>query len=502
MVNDILGSVKADLTAYQTAISEAENMQLRQTLQQIRNGDESFQYELFKIATTKGYYKPAAPATITEIQTVPTLHTIFLRAPGIQNLQKAPLSPHRAAFRENLKPIETSAQGETYEKTESTNDTARSAGKYKFKATLTMKTLKIGDLLARLPIIQGGMGVGISLSGLASAVANQGGVGVISSAGLGVIYREHSKDYNTASIWGLREELRKAREKTKGIIGVNVMVAMSNFADMVRTAIAEKADIIFSGAGMPLNLPSFLTKGSKTKLAPIVSSARAAKLICEKWLANYKYVPDAIVVEGPKAGGHLGYKPEQITDEHFSLERLLPEIVSEVRRFGTAHDTHIPVIAAGGIYTGEDIYRIMELGADGVQMGTRFVTTEECDASTEFKRSYIEASQQDIEIIQSPVGMPGRAIHNSFLERVKQGLKQPKSCPFNCIKTCDVTHSPYCIIMALYNAFKGNLSAGYAFAGVNAWRAEKIESVKELMTNLIDEFDRFSLKEQLAKLKK
>ena len=212
-----------------------------------------------------------------------------------------------------------------------------------------MKTLKIGDLLARLPIIQGGMGVGISLSGLASAVANQGGVGVISSAGLGVIYREHSKDYNTASIWGLREELRKASEKTKGIIGVNVMVAMSNFADMVRTAIAEKADIIFSGAGMPLNLPSFLTKGSKTKLAPIVSSARAAKLICEKWLANYKYVPDAIVVEGPKAGGHLGYKPEQITDEHFSLERLLPEIVSEVRRFGTAHDTHIPVIAAGGI---------------------------------------------------------------------------------------------------------------------------------------------------------
>ena len=299
-----------------------------------------------------------------------------------------------------------------------------------------MKTLKIGDLLARLPIIQGGMGVGISLSGLASAVANQGGVGVISSAGLGVIYREHSKDYNTASIWGLREELRKAREKTKGIIGVNVMVAMSNFADMVRTAIAEKADIIFSGAGMPLNLPSFLTKGSKTKLAPIVSSARAAKLICEKWLANYKYVPDAIVVEGPKAGGHLGYKPEQITDEHFSLERLLPEIVSEVRRFGTAHDTHIPVIAAGGIYTGEDIYRIMELGADGVQMGTRFVTTEECDASTEFKRSYIEASQQDIEIIQSPVGMPGRA--------------------------CIIWHH-------------------HAFAGVNAWRAEKIESVKELM---------------------
>ena len=279
-----------------------------------------------------------------------------------------------------------------------------------------MKTLKIGDLLARLPIIQGGMGVGISLSGLASAVANQGGVGVISSAGLGVIYREHSKDYNTASIWGLREELRKAREKTKGIIGVNVMVAMSNFADMVRTAIAEKADIIFSGAGMPLNLPSFLTKGSKTEVGSdrFVGPSRQAHLREMARQLQIRSRTRSMVRRTEQAGGHLGYKPEQITDEHFSLERLLPEIVSEVRRFGTAHDTHIPVIAAGGIYTGEDIYRIMELGADGVQMGTRFVTTEECDASTEFKRSYIEASQQDIEIIQSPVGIPGRAIQQLF----------------------------------------------------------------------------------------
>lgn len=360
-----------------------------------------------------------------------------------------------------------------------------------------MKTLKIGNLLARLPIIQGGMGVGVSLSGLASAVANQGGIGVISSAGLGLIYREYSTDYNVASIWGLREELRKAREATKGIIGVNIMVAMSNFADMVKTAIAEKADIIFSGAGLPLNLPSFLTKDSTTKLAPIVSSARAAKLLCEKWFANYNYIPDAIIVEGPKAGGHLGYKHEQITDEHFALEQVLPEVVSEVRLFADAHQVHIPVIAAGGIYTGEDIYRIMALGADGVQMGTRFVTTDECDASVEFKQCYITAKQQDIEIIQSPVGMPGRAIHNSFLERVKQGLKQPKVCPFNCIKTCDITHSPYCIIMALYNAFKGNLASGYAFAGVNAWRADKIQSVKELIATISDEFDKFSIKEQL-----
>lgn len=209
-----------------------------------------------------------------------------------------------------------------------------------------MKALKIGNLLAPLPIVQGGMGVGISLSGLASAVAEQGGIGVISSAGLGAIYNDYSKDYRKASIWGLKEELRKARERTRGIIGVNVMVAMSNFADMVRTAIAEKADIIFSGAGLPLNLPSFLTQGARTKLAPIVSSARAAGLLCRKWFSEYRYLPDAIVVEGPKAGGHLGYKPEQLEDEHYALEQLVPEIVAEVRSFEAAHECrHIPVIA-------------------------------------------------------------------------------------------------------------------------------------------------------------
>lgn len=355
-----------------------------------------------------------------------------------------------------------------------------------------MKTLKIGNLCASVPIVQGGMGVGISLSGLASAVACEGGIGVISSAGLGAIYRNYSADYREASIRGLKEELRKAREATRGIVGVNVMVAMSNFADMVRTAIAEKADIIFSGAGLPLNLPSFLTEGARTRLAPIVSSARAAGLLCRKWFSEYGYVPDAIVVEGPKAGGHLGYKREQLDDEHYSLERLVPEIVAEVSKFGEAHDRHIPVIAGGGIYTGEDIYRIMALGAEGVQLGTRFVTTEECDADPAFKQSYIDARPEDIEIIESPVGMPGRAIRSSFLDRVKEGLKRPKACPFDCIKTCDVTHSPYCIMLALYNAFKGKLQNGYAFCGANAWRAEKIQSVRELIASLKSEYDDFA----------
>ena len=350
---------------------------------------------------------------------------------------------------------------------------------------MMMKKLNIGNLSISVPIVQGGMGVGISLSGLASAVANEGGVGVISSAGLGLLYRNLSKDYIQASIMGLKEELRKAREKTKGVIGVNVMVAMSNFTDMVKTAIAEKADIIFSGAGLPLNLPSFLQKDSVTKLVPIVSSARAARVIAEKWHSLYNYLPDAFVVEGPKAGGHLGFK-----DEHFSLEHILPEVIDEVQDMGARYGKEIPVIVAGGIYTGEDIKRFMDMGASGVQMGTRFVTTEECDASDVFKQTYIEAKQEDIQIIKSPVGMPGRAIFSKFIQKVKEGQKQPKTCICKCIKTCDISKSPYCIIAALYNAFKGNMDNGYAFAGANAFRATKIVSVKETFRSLLDEFSR------------
>ena len=349
-----------------------------------------------------------------------------------------------------------------------------------------MKTLTIGDLKARIPIIQGGMGVGISLSGLASAVANEGGIGVISAAGLGLLYKKLSpSNYTEAGNLGLAEEIRKAREKAKGIIGVNVMVALSDFAELVKTSIAEKVDIIFSGAGLPLDLPSFLKKDSVTKLVPIVSSARAVRIICEKWKNNYDYLPDAVVLEGPKAGGHLGYKENQLEDQHFSLEELLPQVVEEVSHFEQKYDKKIPVIAAGGIYTGEDIKRMIDLGASGVQLGTRFVTTTECDASEAFKQTYIQAEEKDIEIIKSPVG---RAIHCSFLEKVKAGIKQPKACPFNCIKTCDISRSPYCIVTALYNAFKGNFENGYAFAGSNAWRANKITSVRETITELMNEW--------------
>lgn len=355
-----------------------------------------------------------------------------------------------------------------------------------------MRELKIGDLLARIPIVQGGMGVGISMSRLASAVANEGGVGVISAAGLGLVYKDYSPEFDKATLWGLKEEIRKAREATKaarGVIGVNIMVAMTDFANLVKTAIAEKVDIIFSGAGLPLNLPSFLTEGSKTKLAPIVSSARALKVICRRWVGEYNYVPDAVVVEGPKAGGHLGFSNEQLADENCTLESILPEVVSAVHELEQEHSKKIPIIAGGGVFTGEDIHRIISLGADGVQMGTRFVATDECDASDAFKQAYVDAREEDVQIIQSPVGMPGRAVHNSFLDKVKAGLTKPKNCPFHCIKTCNMVDSPYCIMLALYNAFRGRLDHGYAFCGSNAWRVDKILPVRELIARLKAEYE-------------
>lgn len=351
-----------------------------------------------------------------------------------------------------------------------------------------MNNLKIGNLTSRLPIIQGGMGVGISLSGLASAVANEGGVGVISCAGLGLIYRHTSSDYMEACIIGLKEEIRKAKEKTSGIIGVNIMMALTNFSDMVKTAIAEKVDVIFAGAGLPMDLPKYRTPDCTTKLVPIVSSARAARIICEKWKNLYDYLPDLVVVEGPKAGGHLGFKTNQLEDPNYSLEKLVPEVVAEVALFEEKYNQEIPVVAAGGIYTGEDMYNIMKLGAKGVQIASRFVTTHECDADIKFKETYLNATENDVEIIQSPVGMPGRALKGEFLDKVRQGLTAPKSCPFDCLHTCDYKKVPYCIIVTLYNAYQGKMDKGYAFAGSNAYRATKITSVKEIFDELIEGF--------------
>lgn len=351
-----------------------------------------------------------------------------------------------------------------------------------------MKELVIGNLTARTPIIQGGMGIGISLSGLASAVANQGGVGVISTAGIGMMEKDYHSNYIEANIRALRNEIRKAREMTQGILGVNIMVAMSNFEDMVKTAVEEGIDVIFAGAGLPLNLPQLLNKAGHTMIVPIVSSGRAARIIAKRWVEKYNYTPDAIVVEGPMAGGHLGFSAEQIDDSEYALENLVTDVINEMKPFEETGAHAIPIIAAGGIYTGEDIYKFMQLGAAGVQMATRFVTTDECDASVTFKNVYVNSRKEDIGIIKSPVGLPGRAIINNFIEDVKNGAKKPFTCPFHCIKTCDYKISPYCISVALMNAKKGLMKNGFAFAGANAYRTDKIITVRELVDSLREEY--------------
>ncbi|MDK9699172.1 MAG: nitronate monooxygenase family protein [bacterium] len=354
--------------------------------------------------------------------------------------------------------------------------------------TNTLSPLCLGDLVARIPIIQGGMGVGISLSRLASAVANEGGIGVIAAALIGFTESDCYSNYEEASERALRKEIQKARAASKGILGVNIMVALTNYADVVRTAIDEGIDVIFSGAGIPLNLPSFRKPDTKTKLVPIVSSGRAATILCKRWTEKYNYPPDAIVVEGPQAGGHLGFKLEQIGDEAYALEKLVPEVVEAVRPFAERAGKPIPVIAAGGIYTGADIRKYLELGASGVQMATRFVATHECDASDSFKQAYLDAKQEDIQIIESPVGMPGRVIRNKFTDSVGRGEKMPLQCAYHCIITCDYKNSQYCIAHALTSAQKGNFKSGFPFAGSNVYRVNKIVSVKELIDSLIEEY--------------
>lgn len=361
---------------------------------------------------------------------------------------------------------------------------------------MSFPSLRIGHLTAKVPVVQGGMGVGISLSGLASAVANQGGIGVIAGAMIGMKEPDVAKNPLEANLRALRNEIIKARQLSDGIIGVNVMVALTTFSQMVRTSIENKADIVFSGAGLPLDMPRHLLQlceekkeEFKTKLVPIVSSARATSIIAKKWLARFNYLPDAFVVEGPKAGGHLGFKPEEIQDPAHALEILVPQVVEAVKPFEDKCGRAVPVIAAGGVYTGADIKKFLDLGASGVQMGTRFVATHECDADERFKQSYLSARPEDVTIIKSPVGMPGRALANEFIEAAREGLKKPFKCIFHCVSTCEQEKTPYCIAQALINAMKGNLERGFAFCGANVARVNKIISVGELMDSLQREFD-------------
>jgi Dioxygenases related to 2-nitropropane dioxygenase len=349
---------------------------------------------------------------------------------------------------------------------------------------MKLPPLIIGELKAQVPIIQGGMGVGVSGYKLSSAVANEGGIGVISGVQIG--YRESDFTTNTkdANVRGLKKEIRMARELSpKGILGVNLMVAINNYEDMVKACVEEQVDIIISGAGLPLSLPK-LVEGSNVKIAPIVSSGKAAALIVKQWTKKYSRMPDMVVVEGPEAGGHLGFKREQLTEGKTSLEDIVPEVIEALKPFEDEYKKSIPVVAAGGVYSGEDIVKFIKLGASGVQMGTRFVATEECDADINYKNAYINSNKDDIKIIQSPVGLPGRAIKNRFINQVEVERISPKKC-FNCLKKCNPKETPYCISKALIEAVRGNVEEGLIFSGSSAYRIDKIVTVKELIDELV-----------------
>lgn len=354
-----------------------------------------------------------------------------------------------------------------------------------------MKTLKIGDLTAKYPIIQGGMGVGISLHSLAGAVAKAGGIGIISTAQIGFKDPEFLKAPMEANLRAIGEELKKAREiAPKGIIGFNIMVATRNYAQYVKEAVKAGADIIISGAGLPVSLPE-LVEGAKTKIAPIVSTAKSALVICKMWDRKYKRIPDLLVIEGPLAGGHLGFSREELThlyepDYEANYDDEIRRIIACVHEYGEKYGVHIPVITAGGIMNARQVQHAFALGAEGVQVATPFVTTEECDAAPAYKQAYVNAKKEDIEIVTSPVGMPGRAIHNAFLEKVAQQKEHITHC-FRCLEKCNPTQAPYCITQALIRAVEGDVENGLIFCGDNVQYLDHIGTVEEVVHALFPE---------------
>ena len=350
--------------------------------------------------------------------------------------------------------------------------------------------LEIGNLESKSCIFQGGMSIGVSLDGLSSAVARAGGIGVIGSAACGFAEKDFYKNPKQATRRALNQYIKKAKKNSQGgIIGVNHMGILQDHDEMVKIIAEAGADLIISGAVLPLKLPGLIPEGCEIKLVPIVSSARAAILICKKWLNSYGRIPDAVVVEGPKAGGHLGFKVEELTLSSIVLERVVLETIKALKPFGDKIGHPVPVIAAGGIYSGSDVYKFLQLGATGVQMGTRFVATHECDAADPFKQAYVDAKEGDIAIIQSPVGLPGRVLKGVFVDKIKAGKTKPVRCKYRCIRTCKPQETPYCIAEALINAQRGNLEEGFVFCGANVHKIKKIISVKELFAELLVEYE-------------
>ncbi len=351
-----------------------------------------------------------------------------------------------------------------------------------------MKGIKVGNKESKYPIIQGGMGVGVSMHKLAGNVSKEGGIGIISTADIGYKEDDFEKNPMQANLRSIGNEIKLARQIAgeDKIIGVNVMVALKDYSDIVKECVNQKIDLIISGAGIPKDLPEYI-KGSNTRIAPIVSSLRCCELIVKHWMKKYNYIPDMIVVEGPEAGGHLGFKREELEQEpKLKLEDIIIEVVNYIKEIEKETGRKIPVIAAGGIWDSKDINKYLRLGASGVQIATRFVATDECDASIEFKQAYVNAKSEDVKVIKSPVGMPGRAINNNFIKKIENESCKIDRC-YNCIKTCNVSNSPYCITKALINSVKGKTEEGLIFCGSNVSKINRIVPVHDLMQELVCE---------------
>ena len=350
----------------------------------------------------------------------------------------------------------------------------------------SLKPLQIGELTAEKPIIQGGMGVGVSRSSLAGAVAAEGGIGIISTAQIGYDEEGFERDQAGCNRLAISKHIRRAKEIAggRGLVGVNIMVALKHYKEHVQEAVKAGADVIISGAGLPMDLPK-LVGDSVTKIAPIVSSKRAAQLILKMWAHKYDRTADFLVVEGPKAGGHLGFSREQLNEiDTMDYDEEIRQIIACKEEYEKRYEKKIPVIVAGGIFDKTDIEHAFELGADGVQIASRFVATEECDASESYKLAYINAKEEDVQIIQSPVGMPGRAIRNALIERVEKEKEPIKKC-YNCLAKCNPVKVPYCITKALIDAVKGDVENGLVFCGSNVGRINQMMSVHELMQELV-----------------
>lgn len=350
-----------------------------------------------------------------------------------------------------------------------------------------LPTLQIGDLAINPPIIQGGMGVRVSGPSLASAVSREGALGVVAAVGTGEEDDYPGMNYKARSSLSLTKMIQDAMARANAPVAVNIMCALTNYAELVKAAEEAGVAAIISGAGLPLRLPGMVSDPS-IKLIPIVSSGRAAELICATWSRKFQRVPDAIVVEGPLAGGHLGYDPSQLSGpEPVTVEDRVMEVLEVARSYGESNGRKIPVIAAGGVFSGKDIARFLRMGASGVQIGTRFVATHECDVSLAYKEAYVNSRKDDIVIIQSPLKLPLRVIQNDFVRRITSGDRVPFRCEYKCLATCDPMETKYCIAKALLNAYRGNMELGFATCGANAWRIDKIVSVKELIDELVEE---------------